>query len=104
MRTITGLTIVLALALGTSACQTMETAAPAPATEPAASTQTPEMTCRMAVAGTANRDLADTAVMSVDRSRAATAVTVSLKRAERPWSCILDPDGVVQAVTYMGEG
>ena len=87
-------------------CATQDTAelTPTPAAPAATPAVSIEDACRSAVAQMANRDLKDTSIIDSQASRAGTAVTIKLKRANRPWSCIAGPDGAITNVTYMGEG
>ena len=71
---------------------------------PAASQPDGTEACRAAVASAAARSVADTSVLATESSRAGLAAKVALRGATRPWLCIASPEGVVQNVSYMGEG
>lgn len=77
---------------------------PAPVTPAQTAPPSPGEVCRAAVAQTANRPIGDTSVLQTDSSRAGSGVRIGLRGAERPWLCILGPDGSVRNVMYMGEG
>lgn len=63
-----------------------------------------ERACRKAVAHEMGRDTKGIKVIGSEESQAGTSVRVSVPGAQAPWSCVIDTDGSVERVEYMGEG
>ncbi len=95
-------------ALLLSSCSSVPRSSPAvvPLAPAAPSEKQPDgnEACRAAVAAAASRPVTDTSIMATETSRAGLAAKVALKGAARPWLCIASPEGIVQNVSYMGEG
>lgn len=98
----------LLLASCTSVSQTVPGPATlaAPALAPAPGPSQPDAgdACRAAVAAAAGRAMSETTVLATETSRAGLAARIALRGTTRPWLCIASPEGIVQNVTYMGEG
>jgi hypothetical protein len=58
--------------------------------------------CRAAIASQMGLAVAEVAIRDVTRSEAGVGVRATVDGADAPWECMTDPEGQIQAVTFIG--